>query len=127
VIALLSPWPPSVATGSGTTVSQNRLAEALTLAGLPVELLYSSRFAASAAGVDQRRAFNEALALDAFEAVLGIDGEGWLWAAGPRRSRYVAFCEAVLAEVLPFEEGPVREVLAVQAQWEASASLKARR
>jgi glycosyltransferase involved in cell wall biosynthesis len=128
VIAILSCWPPSVAAGSGTTVSQNRLVDALAQAGLQAEMLYTSRFATSPAELDERRRLNAKLGpdLERYDAVLGIDGEGWQWAAGSsRRTPYVAFCEAVLVEVLPFEEAATAELLGAQAGWEAAAARSA--
>jgi glycosyltransferase involved in cell wall biosynthesis len=124
VIAILSPWPSSVAAGSGTTVSQNRLVESLALVGVPSELVYTSRFATSPTQLDERRQLNARLGpeLDGYHAVLGIDGEGWLWAARPRAVRYVAFCEAVLVEVLPFEAPHSAELLRAQAAWEGEAA-----
>jgi len=124
VIAIASCWPPSVAAGSGTTVSQNRLRDALRLAGIDCEIEYTSRFGADAASVAERKAANAALQLDGYGAVIGIDGEGWSWAER-RRVPFVAACEAVLAEVLPYESGAAREALAAQAAWEAEAARKA--
>ncbi|MFI5266131.1 MAG: glycosyltransferase family 4 protein [Chloroflexota bacterium] len=127
MIAILSCWPPSVAAGSGTTVSQSRLVDALARAGVEAEVLYTSRFATSPAELEQRRRLNEELGpgLERYEGVLGIDGEGWLLAARQRRTPYVAFCEAVLVEVLPFEEAASAELLRVQAGWEAAAAQSA--
>ncbi len=111
-----------MAAGSGTTVSQNRLVEALQLAGARAEIVYTSRFATSVDGLADRQQANTALQPEGFDAVLGIDGEGWLWAARPRRCRYLAFCEAVLVEVLPFEEPAVADILIRQAEWEGAAA-----
>jgi glycosyltransferase involved in cell wall biosynthesis len=124
VIGILSPWPPSVATGSGTTVSQNRLVEALGLAGAPAEMVYSSRFATTPREIAERKGANDRLGseLERFEAIIGIDGEGWLWAAKPREQPYVAFCEAVLANVVPFEPRASATVLEAQARWEAESA-----
>lgn len=121
MIAIATCWPSTVSEGSGTTVSQNRLAEALRLAGVDCKLICTSRFGHTPAEVEERRWANAALTFDGFEAVLGIDGEGWLWARH-RTIPYLAFCEAVLADVLPFEEGEAARVLAVQAEWEAVAA-----
>jgi len=127
VIAILSCWPPSVAAGSGTTVSQNRLVQALAQAGIEAEVLHTSRFATSPAGIEERRRLNAELGsgLEPYEAVLGIDGEGWLWAAKQRHTPYIAFCEAVLVEVLPFEDAASTELLRIQAGWEAAAAQSA--
>lgn len=116
-----------MAAGSGTTVSQNRLVEALALAGAQTELLYPSHFATDADGLAERERINRELGpgLERFDVVLGVDGEGWLWAAKPRPQPYVAFCEAVLVEVLPFEEPASRALLSAQAEWEASAARSA--
>jgi glycosyltransferase involved in cell wall biosynthesis len=124
MIGILSCWPPSVAAGSGTTVSQERLVAALAAAGTQAELVYPSRFATTPAALGERQRLNEALGqeLDGFEAVLGIDGEGWRWAQRPRSRPYVAFCEAVLTEVLPFEPPASAELLRAQAGWEAAAA-----
>lgn len=102
-------------------MSQERLLDALKLAGAEAELIYTSRFATSPSQLEERRGLNAGLSLDGYRAVLGIDGEGWLWA--PRRKvPYVAFCEAVLVEVLPFEDANSAEVLGAQAEWEAAAA-----
>ena len=124
MIGILSCWPPSVTAGSGTTVSQERLVAALAAAGVEAELVYPSRFATTPAGLGERQRLNEALApeLARFEAVLGIDGEGWRWAERPRSKPYVAFCEAVLTEVLPFEEPASAELLRAQAGGEGAAA-----
>jgi len=124
VIGILSPWPPSVAAGSGTTVSQNRLVDALGLAGAPAELVNSSQFATNPREIAERKLANDQLGaeLERFEAVIGIDGEGWLWAAKARKRPYVAFCEAVLANVVPFEPPASAAVLEVQARWEAESA-----
>jgi glycosyltransferase involved in cell wall biosynthesis len=111
-----------VAAGSGTTVSQNRLVEALRLAGLEAELRYPSHFGTTRGELEDRRRRNAQLQVAGCDAVLGIDGEGWLWAAKPRRLPYIAFCEAVLANVLPFEQGETRELLQAQAEWEGAAA-----
>ncbi len=86
--------------------------------------MYTSRFAVAPEGLDERRRRNAALGpeLAGYDAVLGIDGEGWLWAAGPRTIPYVAFCEAVLVEVLPFEDPGSAALLRAQAEWEGAAA-----
>jgi glycosyltransferase involved in cell wall biosynthesis len=111
-----------VAAGSGTTVSQNRLVEALQLAGARAELVYPSRFATTPEGLAERGRVNASLEPTGFDAVLGIDGEGWLWAAKTRTTPYIAFCEAVLVEVLPFEGPAVAAILRQQADWEGAAA-----
>ncbi|GEM_PF-3084703 len=123
-VALLSCWPPSVAAGSGTTVSQNQLIEALKAVEVDASILYTSRFAGTAAELAAREARNQALGggLEGYDAVLGFDGEGWLWAAVARSAPFVAFCEAVLSQVLPFEEGAAAAVLRAQAGWERAAA-----
>lgn len=120
-VGIVSCWPPSVAAGSGTTVSQQRLVEALATAGVAAELVYTSSFATSPAELENRRRLNASLNLDRYQTVLGIDGEGWLWAP-KRRVPYVAFCEAVLVEVLPFESSESAQVLRAQAEWEGAAA-----
>ena len=93
------------------------------MAGVWAEVIFTSRFATSREGLERRRQANLDLTarLAGFDAVLGFDGEGWLWAR--RRScPYVAFCEAVLADVLPFENGDARATLEVQAAWEGEAT-----
>ncbi len=111
-----------MAAGSGTTVSQNRLVDALRLAGLDAELRYHSQFATSRGELEERRWRNAQLQVEGCDAVIGVDGEGWMWAAKPRRIPYIAFCEAVLANVLPFEQGQTRELLQAQAHWEGAAA-----
>jgi glycosyltransferase involved in cell wall biosynthesis len=98
--------------------------DALRMVGAQADLIYTSRFATTERELGERRRLNAALTFDGCDAVLGIDGEGWLWAP-QRKVPYVAFCEAVLIEVLPFEDAASAELLRVQAEWEAAAARQA--
>lgn len=108
-------------------MSQNRLVDALGLAGVPAELVYPSRFATNREELFQREQANQAIGpgMERYEAVLGIDGEGWLWAAQPHAQPFVAFCEAVLVEVLPFETLVSAALLRRQSEWEGAAARSA--
>lgn len=116
-----------MATGSGTAVAQQGLTDALARAGARTALLATSSFAASWPGI-VRRLVRNALAmpdLGRYRAVLGVDGEGWLWARRHPQRPYVALSKAVLVDVIPFEGWYWRGLLAVQARWEATAARRA--
>lgn len=120
-------WPPSVAVGSGTAVAQRGLAAALARAGVGCEVVHTSRFASSWAGLVRRAWLNrrQRARFGAYRCLVGVDGEGWPWAQGARSAPYVAACKAVLGDVLPFERLPVCVILGVQACWERRAALAA--
>jgi glycosyltransferase involved in cell wall biosynthesis len=127
-LAIVTCWPPSVATGSGTAVAQHGLTEALARAGARATLLATSSFAASWPDV-ARRVTQNALRmpdLRGYRAVLGVDGEGWLWARRNPHRPYIALSKAVLVDVIPFEGAYWRGLLTVQAKWEAAAARRAR-
>jgi glycosyltransferase involved in cell wall biosynthesis len=132
-IAIVTCWPLSVATGSGTAVAQHGLTDALARAGARARLLATSSFAGSWPGIGQRFLANRFLAsafwmpkLRGYRAVLGVDGEGWLWARRHPRRPYIALSKAVLCDVIPFEGLYWRGLLTVQARWEAAAARQAR-
>src|SRR5689334_6781517 len=91
-LAVVTCWPPSVATGSGTAVAQHGLTDALARAGARATMLATSSFAASWPGVARRLARNafRMPRLGRYRAVLGVDGEGWLWAGRNPGRPYVA-------------------------------------
>lgn len=126
-LAVVTPWPRSVATGSGTAVAQHGLADALARAGADLTTFNTSSFAATWASVVGRAVRNAVRmpSLDAYDAVLGVDGEGWLWSRRRPRRPYVALAKAVLCDILPYERGTIRRVLAVQAGWEAASARRA--
>jgi glycosyltransferase involved in cell wall biosynthesis len=127
-LAIVTCWPPSVATGSGTAVAQHGLTDALARAGAHATLLATSSFAASWPDI-ARRMIQNALRmpdLRRYRAVLGVDGEGWLWAGRNPDRPYIALSKAVLVDVIPFEGVYWRALLTVQAQWEAAAARRAR-
>lgn len=127
-LAVVTCWPPSVATGSGTAVAQHGLTDALARAGVRTTMLATSSFAASWPGIARRFARNDfgMPRLDGYRAVLGVDGEGWLWAGRHPRRPYVALSKAVLCDVIPFEGAYWRGLLTVQARWEAAGARRAR-
>lgn len=121
-------WPPSVATGSGTAVAQHGLTDALARADAQATVLATSTFAGSWPGI-VRRFLKNALAmpdLRGYQAVLGVDGEGWLWMRRHPNRPYVALSKAVLVDVWPFERAHWRRLLKVQGAWEAAAARRAR-
>jgi glycosyltransferase involved in cell wall biosynthesis len=127
-LAVVTCWPASVATGSGTAVAQHGLTDALARADARTEVLATSRFADSWPGVVHRFLKN-ALAmpdLRGYQAVLGVDGEGWLWMRRHASPPYVALAKAVLVDVWPFEGAHWRRLLKVQGSWEAAAARRAR-
>src|SRR4051794_17323800 len=127
-LAIVTCWPPSVATGSGTAVAQHGLTDALARAGAQATVLATSQFAASWPDV-ARRVMQNALRmpdLHRYRAVLGVDGEGWIWARRHPERPYIALSKAVLVDVIPFEGAYWRGLLSVQARWEAAAAGRAR-
>src|SRR5688500_11549130 len=123
-LAVVTCWPQSVSTGSGTAVAQHGLTDALGRAGAQATLLATSAFAGSWPGI-ARRFLRNAVAipnLSRFQAVLGVDGEGWLWMRRHTSPPYVALSKAVLVDVWPFEGPHWQRLLKVQARWEASAA-----
>jgi glycosyltransferase involved in cell wall biosynthesis len=127
-LGIVTCWPPSVATGSGTAVAQHGLTDALARAGAHAAMLATSSFAASWPGIAKRAARNALRMPDLgrYHAVLGVDGEGWIWAARNPRRPYIALSKAVLVDVIPFEGPYWRGLLSVQAQWEAAGARRAR-
>ena len=127
-LAVVTCWPPSVATGSGTAVAQHGLTDALARADAHATVLATSTFAGSWPGI-VRRFLRNALAmpdLPGYRAVLGVDGEGWLWMRRNPHRPYVALSKAVLVDVWPFEGAHWRRLLKVQGAWEAAAARRAR-
>src|SRR3954469_23409484 len=127
-LAVVTCWPPSVATGSGTAVAQHGLTDALARAGAPATVPATSSFATSWPDV-ARRVMQNALRmpdLRRYRAVLGVDGEGWIWARRHPERPYIALSKAVLVDVIPFEGAYWRGLLSVQARWEAAAARRAR-
>jgi glycosyltransferase involved in cell wall biosynthesis len=127
-LAVLTCWPPSVATGSGTAVAQHGLVDALDRADVRAALLATSSFATSWPGIVRRFARNAMAMPDlrGYRAVLGVDGEGWRWARRHPQQTYVALSKAVLVDILRFERSSERALLRVQAGWEAAAARRAR-
>jgi glycosyltransferase involved in cell wall biosynthesis len=127
-LAVVTCWPPSVATGSGTAVAQHGLIDALARADADATLLATSSFASSWPGIVRRFLRNALLMPDLrdYRAVLGVDGEGWLWMRRHPNPPYIALAKAVLVDVIPFEGAHWRRLLRVQARWEASAARRAR-
>ena len=128
-LAVVTCWPPSVATGSGTTVAQHGLTDALTRADVQATVLATSRFAGSWPGIVHRFLRNAVAMPDlrGYSAVLGVDGEGWLWMRRHTSPPYIALTKAVLVDVWPFEGPHWRRLLKVQGHWEAAAARRARR
>src|SRR5688500_18366023 len=127
-VAVVTCWPPSVATGSGTAVAQHGLGDALSRAEVQAAVIDSSRFAGTWSGI-VRRFLRNALAmpdLRGYSAVLGVDGEGWLWMRRHTSPPYIALTKAVLVDVWPFEGPHWRRLLKVQGAWEAAAARRAR-
>src|SRR4051794_41482688 len=91
-LAIVTCWPPSVATGSGTAVAQHGLTDALRRAGAEATLLATSSFAGSWPGIVRRYLANARRMPDlrGYRAVLGVDGEGWLWTRRHPDPPYIA-------------------------------------
>jgi glycosyltransferase involved in cell wall biosynthesis len=127
-LGVVTCWPPSVATGSGTAVAQHGLTDALARADAQATVLATSSFAGSWPAI-VRRFLRNALAmpdLRGYDAVLGVDGEGWLWLRRHTSPPYIALTKAVLVDVWPFEGPYWRRLLKVQGGWEAAAARQAR-
>jgi glycosyltransferase involved in cell wall biosynthesis len=127
-LAVVTCWPPSVATGSGTAVAQHGLTDALARADAHATVLTTSTFAGSWPGIVKRFLRNGLAMPDlrGYRAVLGVDGEGWLWMRRHPNRPYIALSKAVLVDVWPFEGVHWRRLLKVQGAWEASAARCAR-
>jgi glycosyltransferase involved in cell wall biosynthesis len=127
-LAVVTCWPLSVATGSGTAVAQHGLSAALASADASLTTLPTSSFASTRRRLILRALRNAARMpnLDRYDAVLGVDGEGWLWARRHPQRPYIALTKAVLCDILQFEQGTIRMVLRVQAGWEAASAQRAR-
>jgi glycosyltransferase involved in cell wall biosynthesis len=112
--------------GSGTAVAVQATCDALRRAGHDVALLAPPAWGPSITA--RRWWFNRSLLardLRAFEAVIGIDGDGARAARAADRP-YVASLKGVYPEVIPYERGVTRRLLALQAAWEQEAARSAR-
>src|SRR5262249_17465600 len=105
-------------------VAQHGLTDALARANARATMLATSSFAASWPGIARRLARNAFGMPDLrrYRAVLGVDGEGWLWARRHPRRPYVALSNAGLCDVPPVGGGYWGGLLAVQAWWGAAAA-----
>src|SRR5437870_10059353 len=118
-LALLTSEPADTARGSGTAMALSRLRTALALCGVEAPVF---RAAPSPAGSTVARwRFNRTLSarsLDGYDAVLGVNGDGWR-VAERLQVPYIALVKALYGGALAFEHYPARALLAAHARWEA--------
>jgi glycosyltransferase involved in cell wall biosynthesis len=124
-LALLTSEPAGTALGSGTAVALRRLRSALALLGVEAPVLRAgpSMLGATAA----RWRFNRALSprlLDGYDAVLGVNGDGWR-VAERLRVPFIALIKAFYAGALVHERLPARGLLAAHARWESAGARRA--
>jgi glycosyltransferase involved in cell wall biosynthesis len=117
------PW--SVRRGSGCYVATRTLMEGIRRQGVRVSTTRPS-FTRPAYTIT-RLLFNESLRWRAFDAsaTIGIDLDGY---AVPRRRKsppHIACIKGVLGDAVPFETGPTRASLAMQAWFEAKHARRA--
>lgn len=126
-VAFLTSTPPSPTEGSGTWVAIDSLRRGLERLGHAVTV----RALGARTGFHtlDRYRYNVAVARRPPEAdlVVGVDLDGFRWAArrGPRP--YVVTLKGIIADELRNERGLVRALLAVQARWERANALRADR
>lgn len=96
-----------------------RLRAALALCGVEAPVLRAAPTVPGATFARWR--FNRTLApraLDRYDAVLGVNGDGWR-IADRLQVPYVALVKALYGAAIPFERHPARALLAAHARWEA--------
>lgn len=124
-LALLTSEPLDVARGSGTAVAIARLRDGLEREGVAVPVLTPPR--ARHNGTVARWRFNRSLrgmSFREYDAVLGVNGDGWM-AAPTFDVPYIALVKALYAGALEHEHGATRQLLRVQAGWEAAGARRA--
>lgn len=117
-LEFLSSTPPTATEGSGTWVAIDslrrgleRLGHAVAVRGLQTRTGFHT--------LDRYR-YNRAVVGRPPEAdlVVGVDLDGFLWAARRGATRYVVTLKGIIADELRNERGVVRALLALQARWE---------
>jgi len=124
---VLSSTPLTATEGSGTFVAIDGLVRGLRSLGHEAAvrpLRLRTRFHTL-----DRLAYNVAVAATPPRAdvVVGVDLDGFLWAARRRRPAFVVALKGVIADELRNERGVVRALLAVQAAWERASCARADR
>lgn len=110
-----------MARASGTAVAIERLRDALAAQKVTTAVLRASAHRSQTVA---RARFHRELRharLDTYDAVLGINGDGWQ-AAAAQAVPYVALLKAFYAGALAHERGATRALLALQARWEGEAA-----
>ena len=117
-VAFVTAIPLNVAGGSGCYVGISTLARAMERHGVQVDWITPKfHLPVYAAG---RVLFNESLRrrnFSAYDAVIGFDLDGYTLAP---KTRHIANIKGVLGDAVPFESGPTRLSLALQARLEAA-------
>ena len=124
-LALLTSEPGDTERGSGTAMALTRLRAAFALCRVEAPVLRAAPARMSATFARWR--FNRALAsraLDGYDAVLGVNGDGWL-VAQRLEVPYIALIKALYGGALQYERGPVRSLLRMHARWEAAGAQRA--
>lgn len=126
-LEFLSSTPPSPTEGSGTWVAIDSLRRGLERLGHAVTIR-PLRARTGFHTLDRYR-YNVAVARrpPAADLVVGVDLDGFLWAARRGASPYVVTLKGIIADELRNERGLVRALLGVQARWERANALRADR
>jgi glycosyltransferase involved in cell wall biosynthesis len=117
-LAFITAIPLSVTRGSGCYVGISTLAQALERRGVKVEWITPRVHLPVYAA--ERVLFNESLrrrSFSKFDAVVGFDVDGYTLSAA--KTLHVANIKGVLGDAVPFERGPTRWSMALQARLEA--------
>jgi phosphatidyl-myo-inositol dimannoside synthase len=122
---LLTSEPADVELGSGTAMAVEQLRDALGGIGVEVPLIRADQHRRSA--TVGRWRFNhhlDAARLNDYDAVLGVNGDGWAM-AGDLVVPFVALIKALYADALQHERGVTRALLGAHARWEGEGARRA--
>lgn len=125
--AFLSSTPLNPTEGSGTFVAVDGLVRGLRHLGHHVHV-HPLRLRTRFHTLD-RLLYNAGVAFDPPDAdvVVGVDLDGFLWAARRPRPPLVVALKGIIADELRNERGHVRRLLALQARWERANCRRAER
>jgi len=124
-LALMTSEPLDVARGSGTAMALQRLRSALALRDVSTPVISPRRHTGSHT-VD-RWLFNRDLRardLDRYDAVLGVNGDGWQ-VAGDLGVPFVVLLKAMYSRAAAYERSATAAVLRLHAHWERQGTRRA--